>query len=848
LLWVFCFIGIQVKSKSANLIPLYITGAALLFSVCLHIVSRYTATRHDDGRSRGVEITLVPEQVEALTYDARVKLGASFNQSNDLSSRMATLFFDDVSVDKVNRGDYSMTYAPAVDHESAEKLFPRQWPWPRFIHGQIVRELAAEGATAVGFDILFPELAPERPEESVKDPELGTLSSDEFFAVEMGRARNVFLGVQEEDTVPAQLFLTNAAALASIASHSDQGVLRRVKPFHEVRLWHPLIRSSIKKLNLDLRRAQQSNNTVSIPNRSTQESESVIYEIPLNSNGTMKLTRDGDIDFGDDPDDNGPETEKAFITTRVWNLGISLAAKALGLDLEHPEIRPERIILRGADGAVREIPLDPAGYFYIDWSIRYRDVKNNRLPIHHANLEHVLAQDKFRVAGNPEQVSQLTDEFKNRVVLVGSVASGNNMSDLGATPLEAQSPLVTKHLNIANSLLTGRFVERTSLVTEAVLIIVLGLAAWLLTWRMRVLSAAIATALLCVVYIAFTTWMYVGFRYWVPMIMPMFGGLVLPHFSLVTYRVIFEQKEQRRVRGIFSKIVAPDVVQELLSAEKLALGGARRKLTVFFADVRGFTEFTDSTQQAAEDYVSRSNLSEADATAYFDRIAAEQLATVNLYLATIADTVKAHHGTVDKYMGDCVMAFWGAPAENQQHALCCVRAAIDCQRALYRLNQERFSENESRKKQNAALASEGKAPLPLLPLLSLGTGINSGFVTVGLMGSDATILNYSVFGREVNLASRLEGASGRGRIIISEATYLDMKRDDPTLAATCVAQAPITPKGFRQPVKIYEVPWKPQQETPTAAPETASTPATSAASSAAVVPIAATTPGSPSAA
>ncbi|MGF2075386.1 hypothetical protein, partial [Enterococcus casseliflavus] len=91
---------------------------------------------------------------------------------------------------------------------------------------------------------------------------------------------------------------------------------------------------------------------------------------------------------------------------------------------------------------------------------------------------------------------------------------------------EAQSPLVTKHLNIANSILTGRFVERTSVVAEVVLIIVLGLAAWLLTWRMRVLSAAVATAGLCVLYIAFTTWMYVGFRYWVPMVMPMFGGLI----------------------------------------------------------------------------------------------------------------------------------------------------------------------------------------------------------------------------------------------------------------------------------------------------------------------------------
>src|SRR5690606_4772821 len=120
---------------------------------------------------------------------------------------------------------------------------------------------------------------------------------------------------------------------------------------------------------------------------------------------------------------------------------------------------------------------------------------------------------------------------------------------------------------------------------------------------------------------------------------------------------------------------------------------ARRKMTVFFADVRGFTEFTDSTQQTAEDYISKTNLSDSEAQSYFDKIAAEQLTTVNLYLATIADTIKAHQGTLDKYMGDCVMAFWGAPILNEKHALCCVRAAIDCQRALYSLNQQRFAAN-----------------------------------------------------------------------------------------------------------------------------------------------------------
>jgi class 3 adenylate cyclase len=119
----------------------------------------------------------------------------------------------------------------------------------------------------------------------------------------------------------------------------------------------------------------------------------------------------------------------------------------------------------------------------------------------------------------------------------------------------------------------------------------------------------------------------------------------------------------------------------------------------------------------------------------------------------------------------------------------------------------------------------GQPPRPLLALLSLGTGVNTGTVIVGLMGSEAHIFNYTVFGREVNLASRLEGVAGRARIIIGEATYADLQRDDPALAATCVPQLPVTVKGISQAVRVYEVPWRPAAP---AVPATASASAATA--------------------
>ncbi|HEV2453161.1 MAG TPA: adenylate/guanylate cyclase domain-containing protein, partial [Verrucomicrobiae bacterium] len=96
----------------------------------------------------------------------------------------------------------------------------------------------------------------------------------------------------------------------------------------------------------------------------------------------------------------------------------------------------------------------------------------------------------------------------------------------------------------------------------------------------------------------------------------------------------------------------------------------------------------------------------------------------------------------------------------------------------------------------------------LLPILTLGCGINTGVVDVGLMGSETHQYNYTIFGREVNLASRLEGVSGSARIIIGEATYRNLLRDDPPLAATCVELPPVKVKGILDAVKIYEVPWQ----------------------------------------
>jgi adenylate cyclase len=284
------------------------------------------------------------------------------------------------------------------------------------------------------------------------------------------------------------------------------------------------------------------------------------------------------------------------------------------------------------------------------------------------------------------------------------------------------------------------------------------------------------------------------------------------HLSALTYRVTVEQSERKLIKSLFSRLVSPEVVNEVLRVKSIsldALAGQRKQITVYFADIRGFTELTDAAQAENTEFVRRHELSTQLAEDYFDEQAREVMKTVSLYLSTIADCVKKHDGTLDKYIGDCVMAFWGAPLANPRHALCAVRCAIESQQALQAVNVLREEENKRREQENFERLRTGQPLLQALPVLSMGSGINTGMTIAGFMGSERHIVNYTVFGREVNLASRLEGVSGHGRILIGEGTLAELQRDDPELAKSCIELPARVVKGFRDRVRIFEVPWKP---------------------------------------
>ena len=709
-----------MKLNSFKLAPVLIAGTTIGLA-CFFQTSFFT--RHFDFFQR----------LEWVTYDQRVKAAQSF--PSPCSTNLAAVFLDEVTL----------------------KVLEKSWPYPRQLHGRVVRELAAQGAKAVGFDIIFGELRPL--DSPVKLPDNSTVDSDDFFAAQMQQAGNVILAAESQErqndlsseaklaqddqrVFPPPVFATNAMAIGAINAEADSdGVLRRAKA------------------------------------------------------------------FTDDPDRG-----------HFWHLGIILAAKELNLDLNHAIVEPGRLILSSTNGVQRIIPIDDKGFFYIDWRLSVYDERLTKL-----SYGMLVMLDEARQTGTPDDYRHVLDvfrnesgktnllgdsPFKNKLVVIGSTLTGNNLTDRGSTPLNKQDYLVSKHWNVANSIITNQFIRLSPYPFQFLIIVLIGTLAAVLTLQLRAVAASISVVVMLIGYGAFTFLLFIHYRISIPLVIPVFGAAFVTHISLVTYRVLVEQKERQRIKSVFSRMVSPSIVNEVLNVKTLSLGGARRKITVYFADVRGFTEMTDNHQSRAEEYVREQNLTGAAAEAHFDEQARETLATVNLYLGIIADKVKEHNGTLDKYIGDCVMAFWGAPLADETHALHCVRAAIASQRAMHQLNQQRALENQKREQENRVRIAEGQRPLDLLPILSLGSGINTGTVVVGMMGSDVHGLNYTVFGREVNLASRLEGVSGRGRIIIGESTFLEIQRDDPQLAAACIELESEKVKGFRIAVKIYEVPWK----------------------------------------
>ncbi len=352
----------------------------------------------------------------------------------------------------------------------------------------------------------------------------------------------------------------------------------------------------------------------------------------------------------------------------------------------------------------------------------------------------------------------ISKELSDKYILIGTSAKG--LLDLRAIPFSSVFAGVEVHANLIDNILQGD-PFRYDFLTEVGL-----------TYTVIIAGGLLLSALL-----AYSSPLIGGLGGFISIVMGLFYGTyhylflnnrlvgityplstILMVFLVVTlFNYFFKDREKRFVQGAFGHYVSPEVVKELIdSPEKLSLAGEERVVTIFFNDIRGFTTISE-------------------------RMNSRELGLfMNEYLTAMSDLIMLHKGTVDKYIGDAIMALWGAPLDDNQHAGNALRASLRMMELLHKLQPE-WSERG-------------------LPTIDIGIGLNTGLVSVGNFGSQQRF-DYTVIGDNVNLASRLESLNKMygTNILISDSTRLEVGDD-----FLCRFVDLVRVKGKDKPVSIYQ--------------------------------------------
>ena len=304
--------------------------------------------------------------------------------------------------------------------------------------------------------------------------------------------------------------------------------------------------------------------------------------------------------------------------------------------------------------------------------------------------------------------------LKDKIVILGTTAPG--LLDLRVTPVGQTYPGVETHANVISGFLDGKvFVKPDYAIGyEFVILMLAGLTLALILPLLSAPKAVATSTTVIAALVALNFWLYLGFG----LVLPLASALVMAitAFALnMSYGYFVESKSKRELANLFGTYVPPELVDEMVKdPDSYNMKATTKELTVMFCDMRGFTQMSETMEPA------------------------QLQALLNSVFSRLTDLIRSNRGTIDKYMGDCVMAFWGAPVDTPDHASLAVKTALEMAEAIQILNDEHKASG--------------------LPQIGIGIGLNTGTMCVGDMGSDIR-RSYTVIGDSVNLGSRLEGLS-----------------------------------------------------------------------------------------
>jgi len=556
-----------------------------------------------------------------------------------------------------------------IDEDSLKAI--GQWPWPRTVLAELVDKLAANGAAAIGFDIVFPEPDRMSPANALhfwpKSDALASLweeveklpSNDQVFAEAIGKAPVVlgFISAPQGNSIPE--------TKAGFSFGGDDPNL--FAPYY------PGAAASLKELQ---DKAAGAGSLNWIP-----EHDQIIRRMPM-------VVRVGDTLY----------PSLAADMLRLAQGATSYFVKSSGASGE--KAFGEKTGIVGVKVGDYEVPTEANGQMWIRFTL--------------ASKERYLSASK--VLGG--EIGK--DEIEGRILIIGTSAAG--LLDLRATPLEASVPGVELHAQAIEQILQGSFLQRPDFATPAELlyILVLGLLIAVLIYRTGALGSAVlgGAAIAAVVFISWYAFDAFGW-----LVDPIYPAIALAAIYLAGTLFVFlrTERERNQVRHAFSHYMAPALVERLADdPSRLKLGGETRDMTLLFSDVRGFTTISEGLD-------------------------AEELTRfLNSLFTPLSNIILDEQGTIDKFMGDAVMAFWNAPLDDSNHPSHACSAALRMMGEMAGLNERWRQEAEAKGR-------------PFKPV-QLGIGLNTGVCCVGNLGSE-TRFDYSVIGDNVNVASRLEGQS-----------------------------------------------------------------------------------------
>jgi adenylate cyclase len=357
------------------------------------------------------------------------------------------------------------------------------------------------------------------------------------------------------------------------------------------------------------------------------------------------------------------------------------------------------------------------------------------------------------------------EKIAGKLVVIGTSAVGLN--DIKTTPVSPAIPGVEIHAQVLEAALTKQILSQPPYgpLLEFGAAVLLGILVIMFAPKFGPVTLVAVGALFATLLLGTSWYFYTQHLLLIDFTYPLLSTTAI-YLTLVFASFVREQAQRRQIRSAFSQYLSPALVEQLAqSPEKLVLGGEEREMTIMFSDVRGFTTISESYKHDPQGLT----------------------ALMNRFLTPLTNAILARKGTIDKYMGDAIMAFWNAPIDDKEHQLNACEAALDMLERIDGLNKEREIEAQN----------GGHAYIPI----NVGVGLNTGTCVVGNMGSNLRF-DYSVLGDSVNLASRLEGQSKEYGfpIIVGSKTALAVKEKFAILELDFIMV-----KGKKEPEVIYAI-------------------------------------------